>query len=188
MTPCLRLVCPAGVADRVNLGKESSSSFLTITQWSCSAPEALWKLPESIPGLCPAPLRCLVLYQWTTTSSLFHVYISTCLYFFFVFFITLSRCQEAKNLSRAQLCCCFIMHFSGLIPSSRDSWPTACRALKPDTGGILHIHENFQVCFCLTYIVRYRYRYRFFRADLFACFFVKKERRRSCFHFFATKK
>ncbi|XP_052797605.1 tRNA wybutosine-synthesizing protein 2 homolog isoform X1 [Mya arenaria] len=30
----------------------------------------------------------------------------------------------------------------GLIPSSRDGWPVACRALKPTTGGILHIHHN----------------------------------------------
>ncbi|XP_078695660.1 tRNA wybutosine-synthesizing protein 2 homolog [Branchiostoma floridae x Branchiostoma belcheri] len=30
----------------------------------------------------------------------------------------------------------------GLIPSSRDGWPVACGALRPDTGGILHIHEN----------------------------------------------
>ena len=30
----------------------------------------------------------------------------------------------------------------GLIPSSEMSWPTACAALKPDRGGILHIHAN----------------------------------------------
>ncbi|XP_060600800.1 tRNA wybutosine-synthesizing protein 2 homolog [Ruditapes philippinarum] len=30
----------------------------------------------------------------------------------------------------------------GLIPSSREGWPVACRALKPDSGGILHIHYN----------------------------------------------
>ncbi|XP_034037639.1 tRNA wybutosine-synthesizing protein 2 homolog [Thalassophryne amazonica] len=30
----------------------------------------------------------------------------------------------------------------GLIPSSEDSWPVACRLLKRTTGGILHIHHN----------------------------------------------
>ncbi|XP_044219075.1 tRNA wybutosine-synthesizing protein 2 homolog [Thunnus albacares] len=30
----------------------------------------------------------------------------------------------------------------GLIPSSEDSWPVACRLLKKTTGGILHIHQN----------------------------------------------
>ncbi|XP_035698037.1 tRNA wybutosine-synthesizing protein 2 homolog [Branchiostoma floridae] len=30
----------------------------------------------------------------------------------------------------------------GLIPSSRSGWPVACAALRPTTGGILHIHEN----------------------------------------------
>ena len=30
----------------------------------------------------------------------------------------------------------------GLIPSSEEGWPTACAALKPHTGGILHIHAN----------------------------------------------
>lgn len=29
----------------------------------------------------------------------------------------------------------------GLIPSSEDGWPVACRVLKP-TGGVLHIHGN----------------------------------------------
>jgi tRNA wybutosine-synthesizing protein 2 len=29
-----------------------------------------------------------------------------------------------------------------LIPSSELSWPTACQALKKDTGGYLHIHGN----------------------------------------------
>jgi len=32
----------------------------------------------------------------------------------------------------------------GLIPSSKDSWKTACEALK-DSGGILHIHGNIEV-------------------------------------------
>ncbi|KAG7465062.1 hypothetical protein MATL_G00172190 [Megalops atlanticus] len=30
----------------------------------------------------------------------------------------------------------------GLIPSSEDSWPVACRVLKQGTGGVLHIHQN----------------------------------------------
>ncbi|XP_041800495.1 tRNA wybutosine-synthesizing protein 2 homolog [Chelmon rostratus] len=30
----------------------------------------------------------------------------------------------------------------GLIPSSEDGWPVACRLLKRATGGILHIHHN----------------------------------------------
>ncbi|XP_022199754.2 tRNA wybutosine-synthesizing protein 2 homolog [Nilaparvata lugens] len=30
----------------------------------------------------------------------------------------------------------------GLIPTSRDSWEVACLALKSDTGGVLHVHEN----------------------------------------------
>ncbi|XP_069469102.1 tRNA wybutosine-synthesizing protein 2 homolog [Ambystoma mexicanum] len=32
----------------------------------------------------------------------------------------------------------------GLIPSSREGWPIACRVLRQDTGGILHIHENVE--------------------------------------------
>ena len=30
----------------------------------------------------------------------------------------------------------------GLVPSSREGWPVACAALKPLTGGVLHIHHN----------------------------------------------
>ncbi|KAI7801855.1 tRNA wybutosine-synthesizing protein 2 homolog [Triplophysa rosa] len=30
----------------------------------------------------------------------------------------------------------------GLIPSSEEGWPVACRLLKRRTGGILHIHQN----------------------------------------------
>ncbi|XP_066505047.1 tRNA wybutosine-synthesizing protein 2 homolog [Hoplias malabaricus] len=30
----------------------------------------------------------------------------------------------------------------GLIPSSEEGWPVACRLLKRETGGILHIHQN----------------------------------------------
>lgn len=33
----------------------------------------------------------------------------------------------------------------GLIPSSSGSWQAACEALKKDTGGWLHIHENIEV-------------------------------------------
>ncbi|XP_028671721.1 tRNA wybutosine-synthesizing protein 2 homolog [Erpetoichthys calabaricus] len=30
----------------------------------------------------------------------------------------------------------------GLIPSSEEGWPTACRLLRQNSGGILHIHQN----------------------------------------------
>lgn len=33
----------------------------------------------------------------------------------------------------------------GLIPSSEESWPTACRALRKETGGFLHIHANVDI-------------------------------------------
>ncbi|XP_025938521.1 tRNA wybutosine-synthesizing protein 2 homolog [Apteryx rowi] len=33
----------------------------------------------------------------------------------------------------------------GLIPSSEKGWPVACRVLKKDTGGVLHIHHNVEV-------------------------------------------
>ncbi|XP_027636044.1 tRNA wybutosine-synthesizing protein 2 homolog isoform X2 [Falco biarmicus] len=32
----------------------------------------------------------------------------------------------------------------GLIPSSEEGWPVACRVLKKGTGGILHIHHNVE--------------------------------------------
>ncbi|RWS08845.1 tRNA wybutosine-synthesizing protein 2-like protein [Dinothrombium tinctorium] len=32
--------------------------------------------------------------------------------------------------------------YLGLIPTSKNSWQTACAALKQRSGGILHIHEN----------------------------------------------
>ncbi|XP_027501230.1 tRNA wybutosine-synthesizing protein 2 homolog isoform X2 [Corapipo altera] len=32
----------------------------------------------------------------------------------------------------------------GLIPSSEEGWPVACRVLKRDTGGVLHIHHNVE--------------------------------------------
>lgn len=34
----------------------------------------------------------------------------------------------------------------GLIPSSEDSWVTACSCIKPNTGGWLHIHGNVTLC------------------------------------------
>ena len=33
----------------------------------------------------------------------------------------------------------------GLIPSSENSWETACKALKSESGGHLHIHGNVDV-------------------------------------------
>ncbi|XP_045437465.1 tRNA wybutosine-synthesizing protein 2 homolog [Pipistrellus kuhlii] len=32
----------------------------------------------------------------------------------------------------------------GLIPSSEEGWRTACRVLRKDAGGILHIHQNVE--------------------------------------------
>ncbi|XP_054070271.1 synaptotagmin-like protein 4 isoform X6 [Rissa tridactyla] len=32
----------------------------------------------------------------------------------------------------------------GLIPSSEEGWPVACRVLKKGTGGVLHIHHNVE--------------------------------------------
>ncbi|NXR76798.1 TYW2 protein, partial [Pycnonotus jocosus] len=32
----------------------------------------------------------------------------------------------------------------GLIPSSEEGWPVACRVLKKDTGGVLHIHHSVE--------------------------------------------
>ncbi|NXS33362.1 TYW2 protein, partial [Pomatostomus ruficeps] len=32
----------------------------------------------------------------------------------------------------------------GLIPSSEEGWPAACRVLKKDSGGVLHIHHNVE--------------------------------------------
>ncbi|NXD37604.1 TYW2 protein, partial [Copsychus sechellarum] len=32
----------------------------------------------------------------------------------------------------------------GLIPSSEQGWPAACRVLRKDTGGVLHIHHNVE--------------------------------------------
>ena len=33
----------------------------------------------------------------------------------------------------------------GLIPSSEEGWPVACRALKSDKPGMLHVHDNVTV-------------------------------------------
>lgn len=33
----------------------------------------------------------------------------------------------------------------GLLPSSEESWPTACQALQKLTGGYLHIHGNVDI-------------------------------------------
>lgn len=30
----------------------------------------------------------------------------------------------------------------GLVPSSEDGWPVACRLLNRTAGGILHLHQN----------------------------------------------
>ncbi|OCT67283.1 tRNA wybutosine-synthesizing protein 2 homolog [Xenopus laevis] len=35
----------------------------------------------------------------------------------------------------------------GLIPTSEPGYPVACRVLKKDTGGVLHIHHNVD-CYC----------------------------------------
>ncbi|NXN83235.1 TYW2 protein, partial [Bombycilla garrulus] len=32
----------------------------------------------------------------------------------------------------------------GLLPSSEEGWPVACRVLRKDTGGVLHIHHNVE--------------------------------------------
>ncbi|MGE9575425.1 hypothetical protein ACQP3C_30790, partial [Escherichia coli] len=32
----------------------------------------------------------------------------------------------------------------GLLPSSEAGWPVACRVLRKDAGGILHIHQHVE--------------------------------------------
>ncbi|XP_070615962.1 tRNA wybutosine-synthesizing protein 2 homolog [Erythrolamprus reginae] len=32
----------------------------------------------------------------------------------------------------------------GLIPTSEEGWPVACRVLRKDVGGVLHIHQNVE--------------------------------------------
>ncbi|KAM3613327.1 uncharacterized protein V6R79_024241 [Siganus canaliculatus] len=41
----------------------------------------------------------------------------------------------------------------GLIPSSEEGWPVACRLLRRRTGGILHIHQNVTSPFTNTSVV-----------------------------------
>eukprot|EP00064_Thunnus_orientalis_P009406 superscaffoldBa00001191_g9430 len=57
-----------------------------------------------------------------------------------------TKCMfSAGNITeklRLQLCDVADQVNLGLIPSSEDSWPIACRLLKKTTGGILHIHQN----------------------------------------------
>ena len=57
-----------------------------------------------------------------------------------------SRCQILAGDNR--LTCptdCADRVNLGLIPSSEESWPTACRALRRRTGGRLHIHGNVDI-------------------------------------------
>lgn len=53
------------------------------------------------------------------------------------------RCQIHQGDNR-QLSLCDVADRVnlGLIPSSEEGWPTACRLLKRETGGVLHIHQN----------------------------------------------
>ncbi|XP_041109945.1 tRNA wybutosine-synthesizing protein 2 homolog isoform X1 [Polyodon spathula] len=52
------------------------------------------------------------------------------------------RCQVHQGDNR-QLSLCDVADRVnlGLIPSSEEGWPTACRLLKRETGGVLHIHQ-----------------------------------------------
>lgn len=53
------------------------------------------------------------------------------------------RCTVHRGDNRQlQLCDIADRVNLGLIPSSEDGWPVACRLLKRATGGILHIHQN----------------------------------------------
>ncbi|XP_054647270.1 tRNA wybutosine-synthesizing protein 2 homolog [Dunckerocampus dactyliophorus] len=53
------------------------------------------------------------------------------------------RCTVHPGDNRqVQLCSVADRVNLGLIPSSEDGWPVACRLLKKTTGGILHIHQN----------------------------------------------
>ncbi|XP_076595359.1 tRNA wybutosine-synthesizing protein 2 homolog [Chaetodon auriga] len=53
------------------------------------------------------------------------------------------RCTVHRGDNRQlQLCDVADRVNLGLIPSSEDGWPVACRLLKRATGGILHIHQN----------------------------------------------
>ncbi|XP_035016728.1 tRNA wybutosine-synthesizing protein 2 homolog [Hippoglossus stenolepis] len=53
------------------------------------------------------------------------------------------RCTIHQGDNRELRLCDVADHVNlGLIPSSEDGWPVACRLLKRTTGGILHIHQN----------------------------------------------
>ncbi|XP_051927109.1 tRNA wybutosine-synthesizing protein 2 homolog [Hippocampus zosterae] len=53
------------------------------------------------------------------------------------------RCTVHQGDNRqVQLCDIADRVNLGLIPSSEDGWPVACRLLKKTTGGLLHIHQN----------------------------------------------
>uniref|UniRef100_A0A8C2YYC0 tRNA(Phe) (4-demethylwyosine(37)-C(7)) aminocarboxypropyltransferase n=1 Tax=Cyclopterus lumpus TaxID=8103 RepID=A0A8C2YYC0_CYCLU len=53
------------------------------------------------------------------------------------------RCTAHQGDNRQlQLCAVADRVNLGLIPSSEDGWPVACRLLNRTTGGILHIHQN----------------------------------------------
>ncbi|XP_034454056.1 tRNA wybutosine-synthesizing protein 2 homolog [Hippoglossus hippoglossus] len=53
------------------------------------------------------------------------------------------RCTIHRGDNRELRLCDVADHVNlGLIPSSEDGWPVACRLLKRTTGGILHIHQN----------------------------------------------
>ncbi|KAF7228430.1 tRNA wybutosine-synthesizing protein 2 homolog [Nothobranchius furzeri] len=55
----------------------------------------------------------------------------------------LDRCTIHQGDSRQlQLCNIADRVNLGLIPSSEDGWPVACRLLRRKTGGTLHIHQN----------------------------------------------
>ncbi|XP_066415613.1 tRNA wybutosine-synthesizing protein 2 homolog isoform X1 [Molothrus aeneus] len=55
------------------------------------------------------------------------------------------RCHIHSGDSRQlQLCDVADRVNLGLIPSSEEGWPVACRVLKKDTGGVLHIHHNVE--------------------------------------------
>ena len=53
--------------------------------------------------------------------------------FFLIFFLLLFQLCPKGVADRVNL---------GLIPSSEQGWPVACAALKPHTGGMLHVHGN----------------------------------------------
>ncbi|KAM4732256.1 tRNA wybutosine-synthesizing protein 2 homolog [Anableps anableps] len=53
------------------------------------------------------------------------------------------RCTVHQGDNRqVQLCNIADRVNLGLIPSSEEGWPVACRLLKRTTGGVLHIHQN----------------------------------------------